>query len=116
MTRRAIVTSPPVSAHSSPLRDSSVIVTSAIPSGRRRAAPLKMTSSIVVPRRLRADCSPRTHWTASQMLDLPEPFGPTMAVMRVGSVTEVLSTKDLKPWMSSFFSRNMNAFFPQFPT
>src|SRR5450756_2507738 len=104
-----MTTSPPVSAHCSPLRDSSVSATSAIPSGRLRAAPLKMTSSIVVPRRLFADCSPSTHCTASQMLDLPEPFGPTIAVMRDGRVTEVRSTKDLKPWISSLFSRNMNA-------
>src|SRR5450756_194970 len=104
-----MTTSPPVSAHCSPLRDSSVSATAAIPSGRLRAAPLKMTSSIVVPRRLFADCSPSTHCTASQMLDLPEPFGPTIAVMRDGRVTEVRSTKDLQPWISSLFSRNMNA-------
>jgi len=67
-------------------RASSVSETSAMPRGRRRAEPLKMTSSIVVPRRARADCSPRTHMTASQMFDLPEPFGPTMAVSREGSV------------------------------
>ena len=67
---------------------------------------------MVVPRRLLADCSPSTHCTASQMFDLPEPFGPTIAVIRDGSVTDVRSTNDLKPWISSFFRRNMNTFSP----
>ena len=39
-----------------------------------------MTSSIALPRSVLADCSPSTHSTASEMLDLPEPFGPTTTV------------------------------------
>ena len=40
-----------------------------------------MTSAISPPRRLLALCSPRIQRTASTMLLLPEPLGPTMPVM-----------------------------------
>src|SRR4029077_18699635 len=53
--------------------------TSATLTGRRPVEPWKMTSSILPPRSRRGDCSPRTQRTASEMLDLPQPFGPTMA-------------------------------------
>ena len=39
----------------------------------------EMTSSMREPRRVLADCSPRTHEIASAMFDLPQPFGPMMA-------------------------------------
>ena len=58
-----------------------VRVTCAIPSGLRSRVPAKITSSMRVPRRLLALCSPRTQLMASLMLDLPQPFGPTMAAM-----------------------------------
>ena len=66
-------------------------MTSAIPSGRRLAEPLKMTSSIVSPRRTRALCSPRAQATASLMLDLPQPFGPTTAVTEPGKARSTFS-------------------------
>ena len=43
-----------------------------------------MTSSIFSPRSARALCSPRAQATASLMLDLPHPLGPTTAVTAPG--------------------------------
>src|ERR671921_1224441 len=76
---------------------SMVSVTSARPSGGRPAVPAKMTSSILPPRRLLAPCSPRTQEIASTTLDLPEPFGPTTAVIPGSSRRVVGDAKDLKP-------------------
>src|SRR5690625_384687 len=56
-----------------------------------------MTSAMDSPRRLRAELSPITQRTASMMLDLPQPLGPTTALRLLGKVTVVGSTKDLKP-------------------
>jgi hypothetical protein len=56
-------------------------VASAIPSGLLCSEPPKMTSSMRPPRRLLALCSPSTQVIASEMLLLPQPLGPTMAVM-----------------------------------
>ncbi len=68
-----------------------------------------MTSSAFLPRRSLTLCSPRTQRKESATLDLPEPFGPTTAVMprllpdggRNSMV--VFSAKDLKPMISSFW-------------
>ena len=38
---------------------------------------------------------------ASEIFDLPEPFGPTMAVISRSKVSRVFSGKDLKPWISN---------------
>ena len=62
-----------------------------MPSGRRLAEPLKMTSSIVSPRRTLALCSPRAQATASLMLDLPQPLGPTTAVTEPGKARSTFS-------------------------
>src|SRR5213592_2899203 len=78
--------------------------TSARPRLLRAVAPLKMTSAISPPRRLLADCSPSTQRTASTMLDLPLPLGPTMAVTPGGNSKTVLSAKLLKPTNSRRFS------------
>src|SRR5881392_1626800 len=56
-----------------------------------------MTSSILPPRRALAPCSPRTQAMASTTLDLPEPLGPTTAVMPGSSRSVVGDAKDLKP-------------------
>src|SRR3982751_1775547 len=79
---------------------------SAIPSGFRLSEPLKMTSSMVPPRRLLALCSPSTQVIASERLLLPQPLGPTMAVTPPAKRTSTESTKDLKPeiWRRSTFS------------
>src|SRR5687767_4948522 len=63
-----------------------------------------MTSSIFAPRSRRADCSPSTQRTASETLDLPQPFGPTIAVTPDSNVSATVSAKDLKPDSSSLDS------------
>ena len=57
------------------------MTTSAIPLGGRLRAPWKMTSFISPPRRCLTRCSPSTHAIASATLLLPQPFGPTIAVI-----------------------------------
>jgi hypothetical protein len=63
-----------------------------------REYPAKMTSSMRLPRRLFADCSPKTQLIASLRFDLPHPFGPTMAAMPAPwkRISE-RSQKDLNP-------------------
>src|SRR5690625_7514042 len=56
-----------------------------------------MTSAMDSPRRLRAELSPITQRTASMMLDLPQPLGPTTALRLLGKATVEGSTTDLKP-------------------
>ena len=77
--------------------------TSAIPSGFLDSLPPKMTSSMLLPRRFLADCSPITQRMASTTFDFPQPFGPTIAVIPSGKSKTTLSTKDLKPIISSLF-------------
>ena len=77
---------------------SMVTVTSARPSGARDEVPAKMTSSILPPRRVFAPCSPITQARASTTLDLPEPLGPTTAVMPGSNRRVVGDAKDLKPF------------------
>src|SRR5262249_3555209 len=69
----------------------------------RSRVPAKMTSSMREPRKVLADCSPSTQAMASAMLDLPQPFGPTMAAMpSPKNFTSVRSQNDLNPSSSSF--------------
>src|ERR1700733_4782217 len=77
---------------------SMVTVTSARPSGARDEVPAKMTSSILPPRSVLAPCSPITHASASTTLDLPDPLGPTTAVMPGSNRRVVGEAKDLKPF------------------
>src|SRR5437588_3303344 len=88
---------------------SKVIVTSASPTLRRDEEPLKMTSAISPPRRLLALCSPMIQRTASTILLLPEPLGPTMPVMPSPKSKVVLSAKLLKPTSSSRLSMSVPA-------
>ena len=74
-------------------------VASARPSGRRPAAPAKITSSILSARNPRVVCAPRAQATASTMLDLPEPLGPTTTDTPGSNSNRVRSAKDLKPAM-----------------
>src|ERR1700686_3167773 len=81
------------------------MVTAAMLNGFRSRVPAKMTSSIREPRRVLADCSPRTQLMASLRLDFPQPLGPTMAAMpEPGNFISVRSKKDLKPWISTRFN------------
>ena len=65
------------------------------------AVPPKMTSCIFPPLSVLELCSPITQSMASEILDFPEPFGPTMAVMSLRNSSLVLSGKDLNPCISS---------------
>src|SRR4029078_9330498 len=74
--------------------------TSAAAPGLRASLPLKMTSSILSPRRLLALCSPRTHVMASATLLLPHPLGPTIAVTPSSKASADRSENDLNPAIS----------------
>src|SRR3989344_8171931 len=66
-------------------------------------APFHMRSSPRLPRMDFTDCSPRTKRKASATLDLPEPFGPTIAeIGELNSKTPFLA-KDLNPESSMDF-------------
>src|SRR6202451_1125081 len=95
-SRRLIVASA-YSMGSAPSLLSIVSETSARPSGGREVVPAKTTSSILPPRSDLAPCSPITQDSASTMLDLPEPFGPTTQVMPGSRRSEVAEANDLKP-------------------
>ncbi len=71
--------------------------TSASPSGLRASFPAKITSSSFPPRRLLLDVSPSDQRNASTKFDLPEPFGPTIAVIPSANVSVVGSANVLKP-------------------
>src|SRR5581483_4405706 len=76
-----------------------------MPVGLRSRVPAKITSSMRTPRRLLADCSPKTQEIASEMLDFPQPLGPTTAAMpSPGNFSSVRSQKDLNPRICSFFN------------
>src|SRR6185295_14216723 len=64
-------------------------------------APAKITSCIDWPRTASGDCSPIAHSTASVMLDLPEPFGPTTTDTPGENSSRVRSGNDLKPFSVS---------------
>ena len=72
-------------------------VTSAMLRDGRPALPAKITSSISLPRTEVGRVSPITQRSASNRLDLPQPFGPTTAVRPGSMKSSVGSTKDLKP-------------------
>src|SRR4029079_17692220 len=74
-----------------------------LPAARRAGDPWKMPPSSSPPRSARALCSPSTQRTASETLDFPQPFGPTMAVTPGWKFRDVLSAKDLKPRTVKFF-------------
>src|SRR3954471_4143097 len=94
----------------------SVSDTSAIPVGLRSRVPMKITSSMRAPRRLLADCSPRTQEIASEMFDLPQPLGPTMAATpSPWNFNSVRSQKDLNPRICSFFNLSKTHSFDPVP-
>src|SRR5262245_52893647 len=63
----------------------------------RAALPAKITSSISEPRSEVGRVSPITQRSASNRFDLPQPFGPTIAVSPCSMWNSVGSTKDLNP-------------------
>ena len=94
------------SSGKSPRVLSSVSVTSARFTGRCPVLPEKMMSSIRLPRREVGLCSPSTHMTASAMLLLPDPLGPTIMTTPGSNSSEVFLTNDLKPLISRDFRYN----------
>src|SRR6516162_1792735 len=91
----------------SPEELSMVRLTSARPRGARLAVPAKMTSSIFPERRVRGPWAPRTHATASTMLDFPDPLGPTTTVIPGSNSSVVVSANDLKPLRVSVFKNTV---------
>jgi len=77
--------------------------TSARPSAARLGVPAKMTSSILPERIVRGPWAPSTQATASTMLDLPLPLGPTTTVTPGSKSKVVVSAKDLNPFRVSDF-------------
>src|SRR4051794_7729685 len=97
LSRRTMDTSP-AGRSSRPDALSSTTSTSASPRACTPCAPAKITSCIDWPRTASGDCSPSAHSTASVMLDLPDPFGPTITETPGANVSRVRSGKDLKPF------------------
>ena len=84
---------------------STVRFTAAKPMAPRCWVPPKITSSILpAPRSCFELVSPSTQRMASEILLLPEPLGPTTAVMPWPILTLVRSGKLLKPCISSSFN------------
>ncbi len=81
-----------------------VRLTSAMPVAGRALVPLNTTSIMRSPRSDLALCSPSTQLMASDRLDLPQPFGPTIAAMPSANSSRVRSANDLKPRSSTRFS------------
>ena len=77
------------------------------------SVPLKITSAISPPRKALADCSPSTHRMASEILDFPQPLGPTTAVIPGSKFRIVLSANDLNPTAFRLFRYMKNSFYPQ---
>src|SRR3990167_1379270 len=87
-------------AYSPPIEPSELSNTSstdACPTGFLALEPLNMTSVNDSPRRYLGELSPMTQVTASIIFDLPQPFGPTIAMSLLGRLMVVGSTNDLKP-------------------
>src|SRR6201999_4620473 len=61
--------------------------------------PAEITSCIEAPRIAPGLCSPKAHSTASVMLLLPEPFGPTITLTPGENSRLTRSGKDLKPFI-----------------
>ena len=72
-------------------------VTSAMPCAARFSEPAQMTSSALRERSARP-CSPSAQRSASARLLLPDPLGPTTALIPGPNSTFVRSANDLKPW------------------
>ena len=85
-----------------------VSVTSATLSAFRDSVPLKITSSIFSARSVFDACSPSTHFIASTTLLLPQPFGPSKAVIPSANSIRVLSANDLNPNISRLLRNTLS--------
>src|ERR1019366_62488 len=88
-----------------PSSASSTRETSAIPAAGLDSLPAEMRSSALLPRSRVGACSPSTHRIASTTFDLPNPLGPTTAVIPGAKPIVVESRKDLKPNNSRLLRR-----------
>src|SRR5262245_55549875 len=75
-----------------------------MPWAARFSEPAQITSSALRDRRARP-CSPSAQRRASARLLLPDPFGPTTALIPPPNSTSVRSANDLNPWRRSARSR-----------
>src|SRR3989344_5163875 len=101
---RLVITTSSKSNENFLLELSKISFTSARPSRAEDSEPLKIRSSPFLPLKDFIDCSPRTQRRASATLDLPEPFGPTIAVTGVGNSKTVDLPNDLNPESIKLFS------------
>ena len=88
------------SVGSLPLMFCIVSETSAMPIGFLADVPLNITFSILSLRSILLFCSPRHHLIASTILVLPQPLGPTIAVIPSLNFISVFWANDLKPNIS----------------
>src|SRR5688500_11782157 len=102
-TRRAIAPSE-YSRGSTPSSLENRKTTSARLIGLRSRLPAKITSSILLPRTSVGRCSPSTQRIASEMLLLPHPLGPTIAVIPGLKSIATRSANDLNPYISRRWS------------
>src|SRR3989338_6907080 len=76
---------------------SKITLTEALFERGSEAAPFQIKSSPRLQRILLIDCSPSTKRNASATLDLPDPFGPTMAEIGESNSKTFFFAKDLNP-------------------
>src|SRR5271167_3916661 len=76
-----------------------------MPAAALESLPAYIRSSALLPRRRVGACSPSTQRIASTTLDLPQPLGPTTAVVPALKLITVASRKDLKPTNSRLLRR-----------
>ena len=82
---------------------SSTSSTSQTPAGGRPSDPAKSTSWPVGARSWTGEETAIAHWSASAMLDLPDPLGPTTTAMPWSKQSSTLPGNDLKPRIRSAF-------------
>src|SRR5690349_1011982 len=93
------------STGSQPVALSKTMCAEAMLARGRCSDPLKIMSSVFLPRKRAYDCSPSTQRRESAMFDFPEPLGPTIAVIPPANSKVVLDAKVLYPCSSSDFRR-----------
>ena len=98
-----VTTTSPNSIGSFPSELSITIEASAKPKDFLLCVPAKIMSSDLLPLKDFILCSPRTHLILSEILLLPDPFGPITVVIPGINSNTVLSAKDLNPCNSNLF-------------
>src|SRR5512136_457302 len=83
---------------------SKITVADAIPDLGRFSEPENIMSSVFFARNKPNDCSPKTQRKASAILDFPDPFGPTMAVIPSENRNSFREANVLYPCSSNDFN------------